>query len=64
MPIAVPDEGKNTFRMQAKLHGNTEVIRPGMTGVAKVDIGRRSLVLRALDFTRERLHYWWWSIGA
>jgi len=64
VPIAVPDEGKNTFRMQAKLHGNTEVIRPGMTGVAKVDIGRRSLVLRALDFTRERLHYWWWSIGA
>jgi len=64
VPIAIPEEGKNIFRMQAKLQGDTDEIRPGMTGVAKVDIGRRALLLRAFDFIRTRMHYWWWSIGA
>ncbi len=64
VPIAIASENENVFRMQAGLQGDTAAIRPGMTGVAKVRVGRRSFAQRGLDLLRVRLRYWWWSIGA
>ncbi len=64
VPVAIPQEGANVFRMRAALNGDTSQIRPGMTGVAKISIGQRSLISRSLDLLRHRLRYWWWSFGA
>ena len=64
VPVAIPEDGANIFRMQASLSGDTDKIRPGMTGVAKVTIGSRPWLLRVVDFASENLRYWWWSFGA
>jgi len=63
VPIAVATEGANVFRVQAALQGDTSEIRPGMTGVAKVQVGHRSWLFRGVEFLSQRLRYWWWSIG-
>jgi len=64
VPVAVMDDGKNVFRMQAALLGDTQEIRPGMSGVAKVLVGNRSWLMRVSDLVTQRLRYWWWSVGA
>jgi len=63
VPVAVLDNSENVFRMRATLIGDTEAIRPGMSGVAKVLVGKRSWLLRASDVITQRLRFWWWSIG-
>jgi len=64
VPVAVPENGTNVFRMQASLTGDTTKIRPGMSGVAKVTVGQRAWGLRGVDFLRHQVRYWWWSLGA
>ena len=44
-PVSTAQEGRNFFRVEARPTGdNTEVLRPGMQGVAKITIDRRRLV--------------------
>lgn len=43
-PVSVPEEGQNFFRIEAQIEDFTPDLRPGMEGVAKIDIGRRSLI--------------------
>jgi multidrug efflux pump subunit AcrA (membrane-fusion protein) len=61
-PMAVPKEKGNVFIVHASFpDGIREWWRPGMTGVAKLDIGMRNLVWvlshRTVDFLRLKL--WW-----
>jgi multidrug efflux pump subunit AcrA (membrane-fusion protein) len=43
-PVAISEEGRNYFRVEAGL-GDSEVpMRPGMEGVAKIEAGRRALL--------------------
>ncbi len=61
-PVAVPKEKGNVFIVRAQLAGAAEAWwRPGMTGVARLAVGERSLLWilthRTLDFLRLRL--WW-----
>lgn len=43
-PVATAEDGRTLFRAEAKLEGNDVPLRPGMEGVAKIEIGQRSLV--------------------
>ncbi len=44
-PVTVPEEGRNTFRVEASIvDGADSSLRPGMEGVAKIDAGSRSLI--------------------
>lgn len=43
-PVAEPSEGRNTFRVEARLEEAPTRLRPGMEGVAKINIERRNLV--------------------
>jgi len=43
-PVSVADEGQNFFRIEAQINDVVSELRPGMEGVAKIDIGRRSLI--------------------
>ncbi|WP_269930478.1 HlyD family efflux transporter periplasmic adaptor subunit [Aminobacter sp. HY435] len=43
-PVAQSREGKNLFQVEGALTGNAERLRPGMIGVAKIDIGTEPLI--------------------
>jgi len=42
-PVATAQDGKNFFRVEAKLAEAPERLRPGMEGVGKIEVGSRSL---------------------
>lgn len=43
-PISTAQDGRNFFRVEARLEGAPVRLRPGMEGVGKVDIGERKLL--------------------
>jgi multidrug resistance efflux pump len=43
-PVATVQDGRNFFRVEAQLDTAPDQIRPGMEGVAKVDVGSRKLI--------------------
>ncbi len=43
-PISSAEGGRNFFRVEARLGGMRTGLRPGMDGVAKIDVGHRSLL--------------------
>lgn len=42
-PVATAQEGKNFFRVEAKLGESSARLRPGMEGVGKIEVGSQSL---------------------
>lgn len=60
-PSAQPDRDGNRFLVRGRLKGNADWFRPGMSGIAKIDSGRRSLAWigthRLVDFLR--MKFWW-----
>lgn len=42
-PVAAAQEGKNFFRVEAKLGEASPRLRPGMEGIGKIEVGRQSL---------------------
>jgi hypothetical protein len=60
-PAAVADKEGNAFLLRGKLERTEPWLRPGMSGVAKVGAGRRSLMWiathRLVEFLR--LKFWW-----
>lgn len=45
VPISTAEEGRNYFRVEASLTGElSPILRPGMEGVGKIDVGRRKVV--------------------
>jgi multidrug resistance efflux pump len=43
-PVTVAEDGRNTFRAEARLVALDSRLRPGLEGVAKLDAGRRALL--------------------
>jgi multidrug resistance efflux pump len=43
-PVTVAEEGRNSFRVEARLSQSSLNLRPGMEGVAKIKSGQRSIV--------------------
>jgi hypothetical protein len=43
-PVTVAEEGRNSFRIEARLTEFGPHLRPGMEGVAKIETGQRSLL--------------------
>ena len=61
-PIARADEGRNYFKVEAELTELSDKLRPGMEGVAKINIDSRRLVsIWTRDFREwARLSFWAW----
>lgn len=61
-PVAELRDGVNTFRLEAALAGDPAGLRPGMTGVARIDAGEALLAWiwtrRLLDWMRQTLWTW------
>jgi multidrug efflux pump subunit AcrA (membrane-fusion protein) len=62
-PVATASEGRNHFRVEADVHDPPVELRPGMEGIGKVNIDRRSLIAiwtrPLLDWIR--ITFWKWS---
>lgn len=62
-PVAEAREGRTVFRVEATLESTTEALRPGMEGIAKIEVEERRLVWiwtrTLLDWLRLRLWAWW-----
>lgn len=62
VPVAISEDGRNYFRVEAKLEEHVDSLRPGMEGVGKIDVGRRSqlwiLTHPLVDWFRLRLWAW------
>ena len=62
-PVSMPKEGRNVFRVEAQIdaRGDTR-LRPGMEGVAKVDVDERRLISiwtrRLTDWVELKLWSW------
>ena len=62
-PVAEARDGRNYFRVEARLQTTSDRLRPGMEGVAKIDVDRRLLIWiwthRILDWARLNIWRWW-----
>jgi len=62
-PISSQKDGKNFFRVEAKLRQVDDSLRPGMEGVGKISVDRRKLIAiwtRSLtDWLRLKVWNWW-----
>jgi len=63
VPMAVSGEGRNFFRVDANLDQPSDLLRPGMKGVAKVQIEQRKLLWIWTHDLVERLRLWAWGLG-
>jgi biotin carboxyl carrier protein len=61
-PVAAAREGRNAFRVEARLEHTPERLRPGLEGVSKIEIDRRRVVWiwthQAVDWVRLTLWSW------
>ena len=59
-PVSTAEEGRNFFQVEAQITAAAETLRPGMEGVAKITVDRRSLIWiwthRLTDWIR--LSFW------
>ncbi len=59
-PVASAKEGRNLFRVEAALESSSSTLRPGMKGVAKINVDERNLFW----IWTHKLAYWlqlrWW----
>jgi RND family efflux transporter MFP subunit len=63
LPVSSAREGRNFFEVEARVEHSPERLRPGMEGVAKIEVDRRRLVSiwtrSAVDWAR--LALWTWT---
>jgi len=59
----VAEEGRNYFRVEATLDQPTQMLRPGMEGVAKIEMGEESLFWIWTHALVDRLRLWIWAVG-
>ena len=63
LPVAQSEAGVSTFRVQAELVSPPEFLRPGMEGIAKIDVGRRTAADVYTRKLRNGLRLWAWKLG-
>lgn len=61
-PVATAEEGLNFFRVEALMTGDTDQLRPGMEGVAKIDTDEQSILRNWTKRVSQRLRLLLWSI--
>lgn len=63
VPISTQRDGRNYFEVEAALDDDAPLVRPGMGGVAKVDIDERKLIWVWTHAMTDwlRLTLWTWA---
>jgi len=61
-PVSIAKEGRNYFRVEARLENGSERLRPGMEGFGKISIDRRKLIWiwthELIDWVKLKLWRW------
>ncbi len=62
-PVAVPSDGRNLFRVEGAVTTTSDRLRPGMSGIAKIEVDERLLALVWLRpaINWFRLALWRWA---
>ncbi len=60
-PISTAADGRNYFTIEASLENTPELLRPGMQGVGKIDIGQRKLIWIWTHRLINWFRLWSWS---
>jgi hypothetical protein len=60
-PVTTAHEGRNYFRVEARLERISHRLRPGMEGVGKVLVDRRKLIDIWTRDLLEGLRLWLWT---
>lgn len=61
VPLAMASEGRNTYDVYATLEESAPWMRPGMEGLAKLEVGDRRLIWIATRRISDTLRMWlWW----
>lgn len=63
VPMAISGEGNSYFRIEAEFDQATPELRPGMEGVARIEMGKRKLFWIWTHKLVDRVRLWLWSIG-
>lgn len=62
-PVSKVENGRNLFQVEARLEHQPAHLRPGMQGIGKIDVERRSLLWisthNLVDWLRLQLWTWW-----
>ncbi len=63
-PVAVAQDGRNFFRVEAKINGDVARLRPGMEGVGKVSVGRYRMIWIWTHSLTEwfTITFWKWTL--
>ena len=60
-PVATAEEGQNFFRVEARLEEPSASLRPGMAGIAKIEVGRRRFFWIWTHGLFDWMRLWAWS---
>lgn len=63
VPLAISGEGNSYFRIEAEFTDATPNLRPGMEGVARIQMGERKLLWIWTHKLFDRIRLWLWTIG-
>jgi len=63
MPVALTRDRKSVFSIDAKLTEQTDKLRPGMRGVAKIRVGQKPLIWIWTHGIIAKLRLWLWRTG-
>ncbi len=63
VPMAISGEGNSYFRVEAKFDEATPELRPGMEGVARIEMGQRKLFWIWTHKLVDKVRLWLWSVG-
>ncbi len=63
IPVAVAADGRNFFRIEAALDDPSPELRPGMQGVATIEMGKRKLLWIWTHRLFDKLRLWAWAVG-
>lgn len=63
VPVAVSNDTRNFFRVEASLDESAPLLRPGMRGIAKIDMGQHNILWIWTHTLIDRIRLWVWSAG-
>jgi multidrug resistance efflux pump len=60
-PVSSAESGRNTFRVEAFMEGHSDLMRPGMKGITKIEVGREKLLWIWTRGLVAWLRLWLWT---
>lgn len=62
-PVSDVEEGINSFRVEATLEKNNGLLRPGMSGIGKIETGQQKLIWiwthKFFEWINLKIWFWW-----